>query len=535
MKRKDFLLNAIPAAAILPEVINGYSVKAYNANSPLVQALMRGDTLTDHVLVIIQLSGGNDGMNMVIPISDYALYQNARTNIAIPQNRILPIAGVSTTGIHPAMTGLQSLFTEGKAKLIQAVGYPQPNFSHFRATDIWMSASNSTQEVYSGWAGRYLNYEYPNFPTGYPNPDAPDPLAIQIGSTTTLTTQGTAVNMGMSITSATNFYNLVNGTTDPVPNTPAGKELSFIRQVNQQTQKYSSVIRTAANSVTQQVAYPTNNSLADQLKIVARLIGGGLKTRIYMVSFGGFDTHSVQVNAADTTVGAHATLLQRVSDAIRAFQNDLIFLNAESRVVGMTYSEFGRRIKSNSSVGTDHGAAAPMFLFGSAIESGMLGVNPTIPTAPTVNDNIPMQYDFRSVYSTLLEKWFCLDKTVVDSLFPPNVNATLQSLPLIKAGVCNGSSPSPTTRPLTEGVLIRNDANPFTNSTKIIFKTAGGHTMVQVIDTLGRMLATLVDADYATAGEYSVTFNAETLPPGVYYARLQNGTVQQVRAMMKVR
>ena len=158
MKRKDFLLSTIPAAAILPEVINGYSVKAFNSNSPLVQALMRGTTLTDHVLVIIQLSGGNDGLNMVIPIdASYANYVNARNNVAIPQNRVLPIAGVNGTGIHTAMTGLQSLFSEGKAKVIQAVGYPQPNFSHFRATDIWMSGSNSNQEVYSGWAGRYLN------------------------------------------------------------------------------------------------------------------------------------------------------------------------------------------------------------------------------------------------------------------------------------------------------------------------------------------------------------------------------------------
>jgi uncharacterized protein (DUF1501 family) len=534
MKRKDFLLNAIPAAAILPEVINGYSVKAFNTESPLVQALMRGNTLTDHVLVIIQLSGGNDGMNMVIPVADYAKYLNARSNIAIPENRVLSIAGVSGTGIHPAMTGLQSMFTEGKAKLVQAVGYPQPNFSHFRATDIWMSGSNSTQEVYSGWAGRYLNYEYPNFPTGYPNPDMTDPLAIQIGSSTTLTTQGPTSNMAMSITNPTNFYNLVNGTTDPTPNTPAGKELKYIRQVNQQTQQYSSVIRNAANVVPQQVTYPANNTLADQLKIVARLIAGGLKTRVYMVSFGGFDNHSAQVNTTDTTTGTHATLLQRVSDAIRAFQNDLIFLQVENRVVGMTYSEFGRRIKSNSSVGTDHGSAAPMFLFGAAVESGMLGVNPTIPAAPTVNDNVPMQYDFRSIYATLLEKWFCLDKTVVDSLFPPNINAQLQSLPLIKAGVCSGVTPPPSVRPLPDGVLIQNRENPFTTTTKIIFKTAGGHTMIQVMDTLGRLITTLAEADYLP-GEYSVTFNAEGFPPGVYYARLQNGAVQQVRAMLKVR
>lgn len=532
MNRKDFLLNAIPAAVILPEVINGYSVKAMTGSSPLVQALMRGTTLTDHVLVIVQLSGGNDGLNMVIPVADYSRYYNARTNIAIPENRVLNIAGVSGTGIHPSMTGLQTLFTEGKAKLIQAVGYPQPNFSHFRATDIWMSASNSNQEVYSGWAGRYLNYEYPNFPTGYPNTDMTDPLAIQIGSTTTLTTQGPSVNMGMSITSATNFYNLINGTTDPVPSTPAGKELKFIRQVNQQTQKYSSVIRNAANAVTQQVTYPTNNSLADQLKIVARLIAGGLKTRVYMVSFGGFDNHSVQVNTADTTTGTHATLLQRVSDAIKAFQDDIKFLNVENRVVGMTYSEFGRRIKSNSSVGTDHGAAAPMFLFGSSVDAGMLGVNPTIPAAPTVNDNVPMQYDFRSIYSTLLEKWFCLDKTIVESLFPPNINAQLQSLPLIKAGVCSGVTPPPQ---ITGEKIIWNYPHPFTVSTDIFFKTQGGHTLIQVFDTLGRLITTPVDKEYAAAMQDKVHFAADALPTGIYYARMQNGVTQKVWPMLKVR
>lgn len=533
MNRKDFLLNALPVAAILPEVINGYSVKAFTANSPLVQALLRGNTLTDHVLVIIQLSGGNDGLNTVIPVgAAYANYFNARSNVAIPQNKVLPIAGVTGTGIHTAMSGLQSLFSEGKAKVIQAVGYPQPNFSHFRATDIWMSGSNSNQEVYSGWAGRYLNNEYPDFPVGYPNTNMPDPVAIQIGSTTSLTLQGPTVNMGMSITNPTTFYNLITGTTDPAPNTPAGKELKFIRQVNQQTQKYSTVIKAAANAVTQQGTYPSNNSLGDQLKIVARLVKGGLKTRVYMVSFGGFDTHSVQANAADTTIGTHAALLQRVSDAIKAFQDDIKNLGVEDRVIGMTFSEFGRRIKSNSSVGTDHGAAAPMFLFGSKIDPGMLGVNPTIPSNASVNDNVPMQYDFRSVYSTLLEKWFCLDSSVVSSLFPPTINSQLQSLPLIKAGSCSATPPSP---PTNSDVLITNSPNPFTNSTTIKFKTAGGHTLIQIIDTLGRMLKILIDAEYPAAGTYTVPFNSEGLPPGIYYARFQNGVTQHVRAMLKVR
>jgi uncharacterized protein (DUF1501 family) len=531
MKRREFLQKSIPAATLLPALVNGYSVKAFAADSPLVQALMQGTTDTDHVLVIIQLAGGNDGLNTVIPITTYSNYFNARSNVAIPENRILAL-GNSGAGLHPSMTGLYNLFNNGNMKVIQAVGYPQPNFSHFRATDIWMSASNSNQETFSGWAGRYLNYEYPDFPTGYPNTNTPDPLAIQIGSTTTLTSQGPQVNMAMSITNPTSFYNLLNGTTDPVPDTPAGKELKFIRVVSQQTQKYSTVIRNAANAVTQQVAYPAGNSLADQLKIVARLIKGGLRTRVYMVSFGGFDTHSTQVTTGDTTVGAHATLLQRVSDACKAFQDDLQFLGIQDRVIGMTYSEFGRRIKSNSSVGTDHGAAAPMFLFGSKIEQGVLGNNPTIPTNVSVNDNIPMQYDFRSVYATILEKWFCLDKTVVDGLYPPNINIQLQSLPLFKSNlVCNGVTPPPAD---TERIIY-NSPNPFTNNTVIHFKTAGGHTLIQIIDTLGRVIATLLENDYPVATNDSVPFNAEGLPTGVYYARFQNGMVQKVWPMLKVR
>ena len=242
MKRREFLGKTIPATTLLPALINGYSVKAFAADSPLVQALMQSTTDTDHVLVIIQLAGGNDGLNTVIPISNYSNYINARSNIAIPQNRILQL-GSAGTGLHPSMTGMHTLFNTGMLKVVQAVGYPQPNFSHFRATDIWMSGSNSNQEVFSGWAGRYLDYEYPDFPNGYPNTNTPDPIAIQIGSTTTLTTQGPVVNMAMSITNPTSFYNLLNGSTDPVPNTPAGKELKYVRLVTQQTQKYSTVIR----------------------------------------------------------------------------------------------------------------------------------------------------------------------------------------------------------------------------------------------------------------------------------------------------
>lgn len=526
MKRRDFFIKSFPAA-ILPSLINGYSVKAMSP-SPMLDALMNMGTETDHVLVIIQMNGGNDGLNMVIPKDGYSNYFNARTNVAIPENKILTLNGNAKTGLHPAMTGLQNLYNEGKLSVIQSVGYPTPNFSHFRATDIWMSASDSNQVVNSGWAGRYLNEEYANYPNGYPNSAMPDPLAIQIGSVTSLALQGPASTMGMSITNPTSFYNLVGGIQDPAPPTPAGKELSYIRLVAQQTQQYATVIKNAASLVPQQVTYPANNSLADQLKIVARLVKGGLKTRIYMVSIGGFDTHSVQVNATDTTTGTHANLMGNLSGAIKAFMDDLQFLGIQERVIGMTFSEFGRRIKSNSSIGTDHGAAAPLFLFGTQVQSGVLGSNPIIPTNATVNDNIPHQYDFRSVYASILQNWFCASPTTLESVLLKN----FQSLPVIKNSAC-ATGLDDINRDAGD-TLILNYPNPFTESTTITFKTRGGHTLVQIMDTLGRVITNLVDRDYVP-GTFSVSFNSGALPTGVYYMRLQNGTIQQVKAILKVR
>ena len=153
MKRRQFLQNTIPAA-ILPSLVDGFSVKVLGDN-PIMAALLNTYVETDRVLVIIQLNGGNDGLNMVIPLDQYNNYFNARSNIAIAQNKVLGLTGNNAVGLHPSMTGLQSLYNDGKLRVVQAVGYPNPNFSHFRATDIWMSASNSNEEIPTGWAGRY--------------------------------------------------------------------------------------------------------------------------------------------------------------------------------------------------------------------------------------------------------------------------------------------------------------------------------------------------------------------------------------------
>ena len=408
MKRRTFFKTTLPV--VLPALVNGYSLRAW-AHSPLMQAAPRGPG-EDRVLVLIQLSGGNDGLNTVIPLEYYSAYQKARPNIAIPEEKILRLEGYDQTGLNPAMPGLQQLFGEGKLAILQGVGYPQPNFSHFRATDIWLTGADAGQILPTGWAGRYLNGVYPGWPQDYPNPSMPDPLAIQIGGIVSPALQGPALTMGMAISNPNSFYNLLNDRQAGAGDTRAGDQLAYIREVSVKTDQYAGVIKKAAQKVTKQSdLYPAagKNPLADQLKIVARLVAGGLKTRFYLVSMGGFDTHARQVETTDTATGTHARLLAKLSEAVDAFQDDLQMLRVDDRVMGMTFSEFGRRIQSNASGGTDHGAAAPVFVFGSRVQGGVVGVNPVWPDKLTVNDNIVMQHDFRAVYGSLLEKWFLTD------------------------------------------------------------------------------------------------------------------------------
>ncbi|MBS1578740.1 MAG: DUF1501 domain-containing protein [Bacteroidetes bacterium] len=416
MKRRDFLKNTAIGVA-LPTFLNGISLKAL-AGTPLMHALSNY-MHDDKVLVLIQLAGGNDGLNTVIPFDQYSLYNAARTNIALPEDKVLKLNGYDATVLHPALADMQKLFNDGKLGIVQAVSYPKPNFSHFRATDIWMTASDSDKVINTGWAGRFLNQQFPNFPNNYPNPQMPDPLAIQVGSVISSTFQGPAFTMGLAISNPSNFYNLIEGKVNVDSNTRWGEQLDYLEEMSLKTDQYADVIKKAALKITKQTdKYPAQgkNPLADQLKIVARLIAGGLKTKVYMVNTGSFDTHAKQTDDADKTIGTHANLLKRVSEAVNVFMEDLNYLQVGDRVMGMTFSEFGRRIKSNASGGTDHGAAAPVFYFGNKVKSGVIGKNPTMPTNATVNDNVAMQHDFRSLYATVLQNWFNLQPTDVQNV-----------------------------------------------------------------------------------------------------------------------
>ena len=323
MNRRSFLRNTVPAAVTMPGLINGFSFKAFSNSDHALAKIFRGAADTDHVFVLIQLAGGNDGINMVIPLDVYANYYNARTNVAIPQSQVLRLDGTDKAGLHPAMTDMQNMYNEGKMNVVQSVGYENPNFSHFRATDIWMSGdttANVANREKTGWMGRYLESEFPGYPDAYPNAEMPDPLAIQISTVPTLTVQGEIYSMGLSITDPENIYTFENPFSDfPLTAPPANKELRFLRVISEKTKIYSDIIRAAYRRASTMATYPTGNGLADQLKVVARLIKGGLKTRVYTVTIGGFDTHKKQVNASDTTTGNHAKLMKNLSSGISAF------------------------------------------------------------------------------------------------------------------------------------------------------------------------------------------------------------------------
>ncbi len=404
MNRREFIRSSLPAT-LLP-LLSGFPVKAFNMPG-LAQLCQQHTNALENILILVQLSGGNDGLNTVIPISMYDNYFNARPNIAIPQKKILPIDGTIATGLHPALTGLRDLYNNAQLGIIQSVGYASPDFSHFRASDIWQSGSDSNEVLSTGWVGRYLDYMYPGFPTSYPNPLHTDPPAIQIGSGTSLALQGPLTNMAVNIENPADVYKLTSSFSDAVQNQNSGSELGYIRQVAQQAHVYTKVVSAAFNKVKKQSTYP-DNALAQQLKVVASLIKGGLKTKIYLLSVDGYDTHANQAVLSDPCTGKHAELLKTLGGSIKAFQQDLKLSGVQDNVMGVTFSEFGRRIKSNDSAGTDHGTAAPMFVFGSKIIPGTPGENPVIPAAVTDKDNIPVLTDYRCVYATLLQQWLGL-------------------------------------------------------------------------------------------------------------------------------
>lgn len=524
MKRRDFF--RLGGGASLAFMLNGLPISTF-ADTPLLRLLAKQAASSGRVLVLIQLNGGNDGLNTVIPLDQYSGLSAARSNILIPQSKVLSLTGTSVTGLNPAMTGIRDMYNDGLVNIVQGVSYPNPNFSHFRATDIWNSASDSTQYLNTGWLGRFLGETYGGYPTGYPNSSMPDPLAIQIGSGVSPVLQGPQVSMGTAISDINSFYNIVNGTVDPAPATPAGHELTFIRYISQQTQAYTSVIQTAANNAaTMSTKYAASrNSLSDQLKIVARLIKGGLQTPVYVVSMGSFDTHASQTDAADHTIGTHADLLGMLSVAVNAFYDDCKLMGIDDRVAAMTFSEFGRRIMSNASGGTDHGTSEPVMVFGPGVNPGFIGSNPTISASVTVNDNLPMQHDYRSVYAAVLADWFGVSPTVLSNVLlqPFTILPIFRKTTGVDEHTVAGSNE----------LLGQNYPNPVQRNAVITFGSTGGLTTIQLFDVSGRLVRTLVQQEFSR-GQHQVVLDRGSLPSGTYFYRLTNSSASATRQMTVV-
>jgi uncharacterized protein (DUF1501 family) len=409
MNRRNFLSQS--AALSLPLFLKGLPLYASNnATHPLVEGLNIANC--GKVLIIVQLHGGNDGLNTIIPVDRYSELTLARPSVLIASNKVLTLNGNTTTGLHPSLGGIKELYDEGKVNIVQGVSYPNPNFSHFQAQDIWYSGDATIPTASTGWLGRQLDLAYPEYPDIYPTAQMPDPLSIQIGGGLPLSLQGPSVTMAYNSPDPNALINVANATTGDTPSNEYGTELRFLRLMIDQSNAYTTSITNAYRAQqTLFTSYPTSNPLADQLKVVARLIGGGLKTPVYVVNHYGFDTHVGQVNASDTATGFHANLLKQLGDAIAAFQKDITLMGLADKVTGMTYSEFGRRVVSNTSSGSDHGSGAPVLFFGASIIGGQTGTSPIIPATSNSNTQVPMQHDFRQLYASVIQNWFCMTDT----------------------------------------------------------------------------------------------------------------------------
>jgi len=519
MKRRNFLKYTSRLAATAPILVNGMSVAALPMSS--LFTAINGDS--DRVLVLIQLIGGNDGLNTIIPLDQYDKLANARPHVLLPEEQIIGVT--DTIGFHPSMVGIKSLYDNARLTVVQGVGYPNQNRSHFRSTDIWNTASEPEEVLSTGWLGRNFQREYTTFPDGYPNEDCTDPFAVTMGNAASATCQGTSSNFSIAVTDPFNISPLPEGALSTPPATPYGEELSFLRTMIAQSNAYGETVSTAANMGTNAVDYPDTN-LAQQLKNVALLLSGGSKTRVFVCTLGGFDTHANQVVATDTTTGDHAGLLQILSDAVAAFQADLTALSLEERVVGMTYSEFGRRIISNAANGTDHGSAAPLMVFGSCINAGFIGDNAEIPDTPDVQDGVAMQYDFRDIFGSVLEDWFEVAESDIQEMIKPDY----QHIPVLN--VCDTSVP--VREIIDTNIETWAAPNPFHTTTQIHFTCQNERVRLSIFNLEGKELKVLVDRKMA-GGAHNIQFDGSGLPTGNYFYRLQlESGMQKSKLMVKV-
>lgn len=414
--RREFLRTSVLGGALAT------TVPAFLSNTMSALSAAAADSATQavtgrdgRILVVLQMAGGNDGLNTVVPYANDH-YRRARTSLGIGANEVLKLN--DELGLHPALDGFKSLFDAGQLSVVQGVGYPNPNRSHFRSTEIWQTASDADRVESRGWIGRYfdntcegcdptvgvcIGRETPQAfsakqPTGVTleNPDAYRFVSADRPSA------GEEDRMEESYRRMNEMLpdeNVSGGSIGSLsgPTSHTGSTLDFVQRTAMDAQVSSDEIRKVSGRVKNQAGYP-NSQLSNSLKLVARLIGGGLPTRIYYVSQGGYDTHTNQS-------GTHQRLLTELGGAVQAFCADLKAQGNMDRVLMMTFSEFGRRVAQNASSGTDHGAAAPLFFVGNQLKAGLIGEHPSLAPADLSRGDLKFTVDFRSAYATVLERW----------------------------------------------------------------------------------------------------------------------------------
>jgi uncharacterized protein (DUF1501 family) len=407
--RRKFLRTVILGGAIAPTVPS-FVNRTFAALDGVAGASFTPVTgKDDTILVVMQLAGGNDGLNTVIPYADDA-YFKARPGLALPADKVRRIDDYC--GLHPSLQNLGTLLGEGHASIVQGVGYPNPNRSHFRATEIWHTASDADKNEAYGWLGRYCDAACSGEDSGAGIAVGDQvPQALRSGS-------GKSIAIG-----APQDYQFQDG-MDPAPvegdddaAAPDGGSVDmlfgashaemnpadFLQRTALDAVASSSKVQDILRKAHRGPDYPRTD-LGRRMQLVARLIGGGMPSRVYYVSLGGFDTHANQA-------GAHERQLAAFDQAVGAFCRDMREQGNFDRVMLLTFSEFGRRVAQNASGGTDHGAAAPLFLFGGALGGGLHGKHPSL--TKLERGDLIHHTDFRSVYATLLEQWLKTPSTPV--------------------------------------------------------------------------------------------------------------------------
>ncbi len=519
MKRRTFIKRS--SILTLPLMING---TAFSALSRSRYTELFGGGYEDRVLVLINLKGGNDTLNTILPLEYYDHLAAARSNILIPESKVLKLN--DEVGFHPALEALMDVYEDGRLRVVRAVGYPNQNRSHFRSSDIWNSGSGAKEYKTTGWLGDYFYENHPGFPDNYPNDDYPDPLAITLSASAAENCQSIAANYSFALTNISGLSTFDEYGEDEAPDNCYGYNLSFMRETIRQSNVYSARIKEAydkGNNIS--TLYPDKNALASRLKVIARLISGGIQTKVFVLQIGGFDTHSNQVDSNDLTIGKHAVLLEALSTAIRAFQDDLIELGLEKRVMGMTISEFGRRIRSNASLGTDHGDAVGLFVFGECVSGGLLGDNPEISDDVSKNESVPYQFDFRSVYGSILVDWLGASEDYVkEQLFEDFVK-----LPIISGCATNQAVDVS----LVDSIDITLSPNPAINILQVEWQGTGLPSKLLLSDEMGGTIKQ-IDVPKAKTGLNKLQVDVSGLAPGVYFVKLIEAHLHKVRRFVKI-